>query len=99
MFDGHNLWVLKPNDFNRGRGVHLFNSLDQLKKLINDYTAGVEVIHQPSQQQSSAKTASLNDKTGQSEETENKAVAPVVSVIRTDIFVIQKYIEQPMLIN
>lgn len=47
MFDGHNLWVLKPNDFNRGRGVNLFNSLDQLKKLINDYTVGVEIINQP----------------------------------------------------
>lgn len=43
MFAGHNLWVFKPNDFNRGRGVHLFNTLDQLKKLIVDYTVGVEV--------------------------------------------------------
>ena len=43
MFAGHNLWVLKPNDFNRGRGVHIFNTLEQLKKLIVDYTVGVEV--------------------------------------------------------
>lgn len=43
MFAGHNLWVLKPNDFNRGRGVHIFNTLEQLKKLIVDYTLGVEV--------------------------------------------------------
>lgn len=42
MFDGHNLWVLKPNDLNRGRGVHLFNSLEQLKKLISEYTKGIE---------------------------------------------------------
>jgi glutathione synthase/RimK-type ligase-like ATP-grasp enzyme len=42
MFDGHNLWVLKPNDLNRGRGVHLFNSLEQLKKLIAEYTKGIE---------------------------------------------------------
>ena len=43
MFAGYNLWVLKPNDFNRGRGVHIFNTLEQLKKLIADYTVGVEV--------------------------------------------------------
>ena len=28
MHDGHNLWVLKPNDANRGRGVTLFSSID-----------------------------------------------------------------------
>lgn len=43
MFAGQNLWVLKPNDFNRGRGVHIFNTLEQLKKLITDYTIGVEI--------------------------------------------------------
>jgi len=43
MFVGHNLWIFKPNDFNRGRGVHIFKSLDQLKKLIVEYTVGVEV--------------------------------------------------------
>jgi hypothetical protein len=46
MLDGHNLWVCKPNDFNRGRGVNLFNTLEQLRKLIHDYTLGVEVTHQ-----------------------------------------------------
>lgn len=28
MCDGHNLWVLKPNNCNRGRGVHIFSSMD-----------------------------------------------------------------------
>lgn len=37
MFSGQNLWVLKPNDFNRGRGIHIFNKLDDVKKLITDY--------------------------------------------------------------
>lgn len=27
-FDGINLWLLKPPDCNRGRGVHLFSSID-----------------------------------------------------------------------
>ena len=28
MYDGSNIWLVKPNDFNRGRGVMLFNSLN-----------------------------------------------------------------------
>ena len=34
MLDGGNIWVLKPNDANRGRGVHIFNKLDELRSLI-----------------------------------------------------------------
>lgn len=44
MNAGQNIWVLKPNDLNRGRGVHIFNNLEQLKKLILDYTTGVEIM-------------------------------------------------------
>ena len=28
MYYGKNVWLIKPNDFNRGRGVKLFNSLE-----------------------------------------------------------------------
>lgn len=38
MFDGQNIWLLKPSDYNRGRGVSLFNSLEQLKRLIIELT-------------------------------------------------------------
>ena len=37
MFDGKNFWLIKPPDFNRGRGVQVFNTLEQLKKLVNDF--------------------------------------------------------------
>jgi len=47
MLDTHNLWVFKPNDFNMGRGVHIFSTLEELKKLIANYTQGVEIIHKP----------------------------------------------------
>lgn len=43
MHEGHNLWVLKANDMNRGRGIHLFNNIEQLKKLIYEYTQGKEI--------------------------------------------------------
>jgi hypothetical protein len=43
MMDGQNIWILKPNDFNRGKGVELFSTIDELKRLIEGYTVGVEI--------------------------------------------------------
>ena len=43
MFDGNNFWLIKPTDYNRGRGVEVFNSLETFKKLILEYKQGVEV--------------------------------------------------------
>lgn len=39
MFDGQNIWLLKPADANRGRGVQLFSTIDQLKKLLLEFTS------------------------------------------------------------
>lgn len=64
MYTGNNLWILKPNDFNRGRGVHIFNKIEEFRKLLQD------------------------DLACENEET-----------LKSDLFVIQKYIERPMLIN
>lgn len=36
------MWLLKPTFMNRGRGIHVFNSLSSLEKLITDYTEGFE---------------------------------------------------------
>jgi len=38
MYNGKNVWLIKPNDFKRGRGVKLFNSLEQLRKLMKEYS-------------------------------------------------------------
>ena len=38
MFDGQNIWLLKPADANRGRGVQLFSSIEHLKRLILELT-------------------------------------------------------------
>lgn len=35
------LWFLKPTFLNRGRGIHVFNNLDQLEDLLNEYYFGV----------------------------------------------------------
>ena len=43
MYDGGNVWLIKPNDFNRGRGVMLFNTLEQLRKLLKEFSTGNEM--------------------------------------------------------
>ena len=37
-YKGGNVWLIKPNDFNRGRGVRLFNSLEQLRGLMKEFS-------------------------------------------------------------
>lgn len=91
MMDGQNIWVLKPNDFNRGWGVNLFNSIDQLKKLIEDYTTGVEL-------QLDVKPEKDLENAGNLPEQPVKSLV-ANPVIKSNVFVIQKYIEKPMLIN
>jgi hypothetical protein len=34
------MWLLKPTHLNRGRGIHVFNDLETLKKLIKEYCMG-----------------------------------------------------------
>lgn len=84
MFNGQNLWVFKPNDCNRGKGVTLFRSLEDLKRLLVDYTQGVEVkpLNQPKP----------------AEDGEEAQPKPSGFIIKSDVFVIQKYIERPLLI-
>ena len=38
MYDDGNVWLIKPNDFNRGRGVKLFNKLSSLVAIIKELT-------------------------------------------------------------
>ena len=42
LYNGHNMWLFKPADANRGRGVNLFNTIDQLKRLILEHTSRAE---------------------------------------------------------
>lgn len=34
------LWLLKPADMNRGNGVHVFNTIDELEVLLKSYYSG-----------------------------------------------------------
>ena len=104
LFDGHNMWLFKPADANRGRGVNLFNSVEQLKKLIVEHTSRAESkqfqnfahannIHVaaplvPVQEESVAAASGAA-----------QPQAPVNNTVKSDVFVLQKYIEKPLLIS
>ena len=37
-FAGKNFWIFKATSLNRGRGIHVFNTLEQLYELIKQYS-------------------------------------------------------------
>ena len=39
---GHNFWLLKPTNLNRGRGIHVFSDLKSWRKLIEEYCRGID---------------------------------------------------------
>jgi hypothetical protein len=43
FFSGKNLWILKPSGLNRGKGLELFSSLDQLNEFLQLYMTGYDV--------------------------------------------------------
>lgn len=43
FFSGKNLWILKPSGLNRGKGLELFSSLQELDDFLRLYTTGYDV--------------------------------------------------------
>jgi hypothetical protein len=62
MFDGNNLWLLKPTDYNRGRGVQVFNSLEQFRRLLHELQQGIEVKFEGTQKLKSPDVPQQNSK-------------------------------------
>jgi hypothetical protein len=36
-FTGRNIWIFKPSELNRGRGIQLFDSLKQFNSILKSY--------------------------------------------------------------
>ena len=74
-----NLWLLKPTGYNRGIGIHVFNSVDDLKSILwNHYRINVYALNQ-----------GIN--------VENKETDPEQKELKSFQFIVQKYIEKPLL--
>jgi len=84
-----NAWVLKPVGLNRGRGIEVFNSLETLNELMNE-------CFQPTVAKKKAKKEDGTVSGGEDEE-EDLLKKELNAKSRT--FVVQKYIEDVLLIN
>ncbi len=88
-FTGHNLWVLKPTGFNRGVGVSVFDNMDKLKAMIKLYS-----------QEPASPMTDMGKKKPAAEPPLDPAIKQAAAdVPRTRTFVIQKYVERPLLIH
>jgi hypothetical protein len=100
-FAGKNLWILKPTGFNRGRGVSVFDSMDKLRCLLKSYSEGAPEYDpgttiQPKPRRDEVSTESEGDLTGSRTPISNLSNLP--NIIKSKAFVIQKYIERPLLL-
>lgn len=85
-FAGRNIWILKATGFNRGRGVTVFNTMDKLKALIKFYSDTA-----PETSPAKADAPARKEK--------EDVVQSIIKSVKSRTFVIQKYIERPLLIR
>ena len=106
--NGNNyLWLLKPNYFNRGRGIQIFQTLEELEKMIVELCEGVEenvFFHLEKEEKENEKNGEKNvEKNNEKEKINEKAAnnneKNKKSTIKLNNFIIQKYIERPLLIE
>ncbi|CAD8093905.1 unnamed protein product [Paramecium primaurelia] len=84
LFGNENLWIFKPSNMNQGRGIHVVRSLQEVLDIQSKYQGGY-------------KEKLLEVKRNEQNEIINKVV--YLNTLVTEQFVIQKYIEKPLLIN
>jgi len=82
-YDGCNLWLLKPTDYNRGRGINLFNKMTTLEHYLKCFQNNTDE----------------NGKKLGSSSTTKSSNSSSINLVKSHRFVVQKYIEKPLLIN
>ena len=90
-FEGRNIWILKPTGLNRGKGIHVINSIKEVKKMIKLHC--IENQNKPG-----LVSPALKRKQGNFN-TQFDLPLKMNGVPEPKTFVIQKYIERPCLIN
>ncbi len=94
-YAGQNIWILKPTGFNRGRGVSVFETVDRLKTLLRFYSEGV--VENGAAELTAANSQSPTSVSAPATTMSNLNNLP--SIIKSRAFVIQKYVERPLLIR
>ena len=99
-FEGQNVWVLKATGYNRGVGIHVFNKVEHLHKLLQEYA---QETRTPQLNRCINLCANyISGKTQASDEGSDLEEAPDATPQqqhRSANFVIQKYLEKPLLVG
>ena len=103
---GKNVWMLKPSWMSRGRGLEIFQTLEELETLLKNYLSGYQARDFSQMKYSIKNEKSPVVKMKQSLTIDNKkqgtsaADANSISSAKAatfPVFIVQKYLERPML--
>jgi hypothetical protein len=107
-FNGKNLWIIKPTGLNRGRGVQVFATLDEMKKIIKECSEGIsnsnEIQEVKTEKAETIKEEPINNDIPPLSIAWEASHPPISNLnnlpnmVKARSFVIQKYIEAPLLI-
>lgn len=95
QFAGHNIWILKVTKLNRGRGIYVLKADQNCTSIINlieEIDKGIIISQNETPLPSEPKEDKSKDHTFSN-------LSWVPNKIQSSTFVIQKYIEKPLLIN
>lgn len=82
-FQGKNIWILKPTGLNRGKGIHVVDSVKEVKRIVKQTCIEHYMVKHPQSASIKFKAKTADKKPVQESKT----------------FVVQKYIESPFLMR
>lgn len=101
FLDKCNLWLLKPTEYNRGRGINLFNKLSTFKEYLQIFLKNDDSVKpkvqsvDPNASQPQISQTQIQSQT----QSQNQNQSQNVNLVRTHKFVVQKYVEKPFLFD